>query len=269
MTGVRSDHSKADPRHVRPWLVVTRLQHGVPSRMTGAAFRGAVWRHGRDCDPSSSATAVGRLARTSRRARPAGRGRSFAAARAASRLALQRTDEALRRPPRRSTRSASRSVQARPTACSDRTVPARRPRSRWSAGCSSGTPVRSSSPAGPSTGTTRQGRHRLRPAGAFAVYPGPHRAREPGVLRPPLRAGRTSCRERDSTSSSRRSASPIARTRPHQFSGGMKRRLNIAVGLLHEPELLVLDEPTVGVDPQSRNAILSSVERSASGLAVL
>jgi ABC-2 type transport system ATP-binding protein len=54
------------------------------------------------------------------------------------------------------------------------------------------------------------------------------------------------------------------------FSGGMKRRLNIGIGLLHMPRLLVLDEPTVGVDPQSRNAILESVERlSAGGMAVL
>lgn len=44
------------------------------------------------------------------------------------------------------------------------------------------------------------------------------------------------------------------------YSGGMKRRLNIAVGLLHRPKLLILDEPTVGVDPQSRNAILENVE---------
>lgn len=45
------------------------------------------------------------------------------------------------------------------------------------------------------------------------------------------------------------------------FSGGMKRRLNIAVALLHEPELLIMDEPTVGIDPQSRNYILETVKK--------
>jgi len=55
-----------------------------------------------------------------------------------------------------------------------------------------------------------------------------------------------------------------------KFSGGMKRRLNIGIGLLHRPTLLILDEPTVGVDPQSRNSILESVERlSTEGMAVL
>jgi linearmycin/streptolysin S transport system ATP-binding protein len=54
------------------------------------------------------------------------------------------------------------------------------------------------------------------------------------------------------------------------FSGGMKRRLNIALGLVNRPTLLVLDEPTVGVDPQSRNAILESVAAfSSQGMAVL
>ncbi|HYF70501.1 MAG TPA: ABC transporter ATP-binding protein [Ohtaekwangia sp.] len=49
--------------------------------------------------------------------------------------------------------------------------------------------------------------------------------------------------------------------RVSKYSGGMKRRLNIATALLHRPSLLILDEPTVGVDPQSRNAIYESLKR--------
>jgi ABC-2 type transport system ATP-binding protein len=44
------------------------------------------------------------------------------------------------------------------------------------------------------------------------------------------------------------------------YSGGMKRRLNIAAAVIHDPELILLDEPTVGVDPQSRNKIFESIE---------
>lgn len=49
--------------------------------------------------------------------------------------------------------------------------------------------------------------------------------------------------------------------RPGAFSGGMKRRLNIACSIAHTPELLIMDEPTVGIDPQSRNYILQTIKR--------
>ncbi|MCO5318213.1 MAG: ABC transporter ATP-binding protein [Microthrixaceae bacterium] len=58
--------------------------------------------------------------------------------------------------------------------------------------------------------------------------------------------------------------------RVEEYSGGMKRRCNIGAALLHHPALLILDEPTVGVDPQSRNAILAGIEDlQAEGMAVL
>ncbi|MBI3742287.1 MAG: ABC transporter ATP-binding protein [Chloroflexi bacterium] len=54
------------------------------------------------------------------------------------------------------------------------------------------------------------------------------------------------------------------------FSGGMKRRINLAAGLLHKPKILFLDEPTVGVDPQSRNFIFENVQRlNQDGMTIL
>ncbi len=61
-----------------------------------------------------------------------------------------------------------------------------------------------------------------------------------------------------------------AKQRVKTFSGGMKRRVNIGVGLLHQPRLLFMDEPTVGIDPQSRRAILDSVkDLNRQGMTVL
>ena len=61
-----------------------------------------------------------------------------------------------------------------------------------------------------------------------------------------------------------------ARQFPKTFSGGMKRRLNIACGIVHRPELVIMDEPTVGIDPQSRNHILDSVRAlNREGMTVL
>ena len=54
-----------------------------------------------------------------------------------------------------------------------------------------------------------------------------------------------------------------AKKKPGTFSGGMQRRLNIACALVHKPKLVILDEPTVGIDPQSRNHILESVKKLA------
>lgn len=58
--------------------------------------------------------------------------------------------------------------------------------------------------------------------------------------------------------------------RAKTFSGGMKRRLNLACGICHEPEILFLDEPTVGIDPQSRNHIMESIKKlNADGMTVI
>src|SRR5206468_5533059 len=61
-----------------------------------------------------------------------------------------------------------------------------------------------------------------------------------------------------------------ADARADTFSGGMKRRLNLGAALVHGPKLLLLDEPTTGVDPQSRNHIFEGVRRlNAAGVTVV
>lgn len=61
-----------------------------------------------------------------------------------------------------------------------------------------------------------------------------------------------------------------AKDRVKTYSGGMKRRVNIGVGLLHKPKVLFMDEPTVGIDPQSRRAILDTVkDLNKQGMTVL
>ena len=61
-----------------------------------------------------------------------------------------------------------------------------------------------------------------------------------------------------------------AKVKVETFSGGMKRRINIAAGILHRPQVLLMDEPTVGIDPQSRNHILDTVrELNKEGMTVV
>ena len=61
-----------------------------------------------------------------------------------------------------------------------------------------------------------------------------------------------------------------AKERIEKYSGGMKRRINIAAGILHHPRVILMDEPTVGIDPQSRNHILETVKQlNRSGMTVL
>jgi ABC-2 type transport system ATP-binding protein len=73
-----------------------------------------------------------------------------------------------------------------------------------------------------------------------------------GVSRPELKKSSDAILER--VGLAERAREPVSR-----YSGGMKRRLNLAIGLVHRPQVLLLDEPTVGIDPQARNNILEII----------
>ena len=107
---------------------------------------------------------------------------------------------------------------------------------------------------------SREAAHRPRAAGSRALRRAV-RARQPALLRRavrPRRARRST--RRWSTRCELVGLADRASDQVKTFSGGMKRRLNLAAGLLHDPDILLLDEPTVGVDPQSRNAIFDNLE---------
>ncbi len=57
--------------------------------------------------------------------------------------------------------------------------------------------------------------------------------------------------------------------RSHNLSGGQKRRLNVAIGLLNSPELLILDEPSAGMDPQSRNVLWRTIEKFKGDMTII
>jgi ABC-2 type transport system ATP-binding protein len=81
---------------------------------------------------------------------------------------------------------------------------------------------------------------------------------------------RSSLRQRAAEALAFVGLSDRATDRVRTYSGGMKRRLNLAAALLHDPDLLLLDEPTVGVDPQSRNAIFENLlAMKAAGKAIV
>ena len=113
--------------------------------------------------------------------------------------------------------------------------------------------------AGPPSSVGGPAAARGRPAVARPLRV-PHRPREPRVLRVDPRARRARRAASAWTRRSTSSPSPTARaTGSPSYSGGMKRRLNLAAAVVHDPEVVLLDEPTVGVDPQSRNLVFENV----------
>ena len=93
--------------------------------------------------------------------------------------------------------------------------------------------------------------------------PVPDGARAPALPEPPARAPRADVRTRSEELLTRVGLTNAAERKVQTYSGGMKRRLDLALALVHRPRILFLDEPTTGLDPQSRSALWNEVGRLA------
>ena len=159
----------------------------------------------------------------------------------------------------------SRSVPARSSACSGRTAPASRRPWRCSAAWSAPTAARCSwararrARSSPSAAQAPKRRIGVVPQ-ELSIYENLGAAANLELFGALYGLGGALLKERVDAAMKLVGLADRARDKPSTFSGGMKRRLNIAAALVHDPDILILDEPTVGVDPQSRNAIFDNLE---------
>ncbi len=163
-----------------------------------------------------------------------------------------------------STGSASRSRRVRSSVCSGRMGPASRRRSRSSPRSSSPTTARRRS-RGPMSSGAREGAEPDR--GGWSAGRGRsrrHGSREPGAAGPPAtESARQELRRRIDGLFESFGLAEVAGRMARTYSGGMQRKLDVAMGLVHRPRVLFLDEPTTGLDPEARAELWAEIARLA------